>query len=185
MDNNKLGAVTPPTLHITSLRRSRKRCVDSTPGLGTPKSDDQPVDTFAGAEDATDATLRPPTLYTRCSIHFVLGNFFVAIPLISLIIFVIFFAVTWFVLWDARSLNLRVFSNSTGVSLCLYHDERTSLMAFVVIVVNTRRQPSTGSRGICIIYFMECPHLRCGHDSWGSVLGRSCPCPLRTVRRGT
>ena len=51
-------------------------------------------------------------------VHFVLGNFALAMLLISLIIFVVFFVVAWLtVLRDARSMRDQVLSNATGVSI--------------------------------------------------------------------
>ena len=175
MGNSKLDAALPPTLHTTSLGYPEKHH-DSTLGLGTPKSDGQSAYDSGGAEDTIDTT--SSTLYTRSSIYLVLGNFFIAMFLISVIIFLIFLTVNWFILQDTRSLNHRVFSNSTGVSLCLYHNEWMSSMTVVMLVINTRRQPSTGSRGIHVVHFVEDAGLRCGQNSRRSVLGRSYPRPL-------
>lgn len=127
-----------------------------------------------------DMTPRPSAFYARSHIRFVLGNFFVAMFLISLVILIIFFAVAWFILRDTRSMNLQVFSNSTGVSLYLHHKQMLLMTrrCYVAIVSNHRRQPSTGSSGIRIIHFMESHRLRRGHNLWGSVLGRSYPRPL-------
>jgi len=152
MDSNKLDGAVPPTLHTTSIGHSGKRH-NSILGLGTPKSDGRSVYVPA-LEDRVDTKPRPSALYTRPSIQSVLGNFFIAVSLISLIISLVFLAVTRLILRDARSTNLRVFSNTTGVNLYLYHDERTSLIT-VVIVINNRRQPSTGSGGIRIVHLME------------------------------
>jgi len=183
MYNYKLDEAVSPIGHATSIVYSRNHG-HLAPGLGTPKSDCQSVGT--SANDAIDIAPRPSALNIQSSIRFVLGNFFIAMLLISLIIFVIFFAVTWFILRDVRSLNLQVFSNSTGVSpFQLHHGERTPLMTVVVIVIDPRRRPSAGSRGVRFIHFVECHCLWCGHDPWGSVLGRPCSRQLRTFRRGT
>ena len=57
-------------------------------------------------------------LPTRSLVHFVFDNFFFSMASISLIVLAIFFAVTWFTVFqDARSLNGWMFSNATGVSL--------------------------------------------------------------------
>ena len=129
----------PPALHTTSTGRSGKRC-DSTRGSGTTKSDGHPADTFADVEDGIDMIPHLSVLSPRSLVRFVLGNIFVAMFLISLIIFVIFFAVNWFILRDVRSMgvNLQVFSNSTGVSLCLYYNEWVTLMTIVATGINTR-----------------------------------------------
>ena len=83
--------------------------------------------------------LRPSTTPTRSPVHFVLGNFFFAMFSISLIIFS-FFAVTWLaVLQDVRSMNDRMFSNVTGVRLCLYRNDWTSLTTVIVVDMDTWR----------------------------------------------
>jgi len=66
-------------------------------------------------EDEINAMSPAPSL-----IHFVLGNFVFAMFLISLIVFVVSFAVAWLtVLPDARSMRNQVLSSATGVSISL------------------------------------------------------------------
>ena len=135
MDNNKHDEATSPPLHRGSTGHSGE---PPTIGpLGNSESDGRSVDTSANAEDWIDIIPRPPALSIRSPARFMLGNFFIAMVLISLIIFIIFFAVTRFTLRDAQPMDFRVFSNSTGVSLCLYHDEWMSLIT-AVIAVDTR-----------------------------------------------
>ena len=122
MDNNEHehGAA-PSTLPTTSVNHSGKSS-DPTPGPGTPKSDRCSPGASAHQDEITIP--HPPILSARSPVHFVLDNFFFATSLISLTIFIIFFIATWFtVLQDARSMNDRVLSNATGVSLCLYPNE--------------------------------------------------------------
>ena len=114
----------PPALYTTPTGHSGKPR-DSTRGSRTTNLDGHPADTFTDMEDGIDIIPRFSVLSPRSLVRFVLGNIFVAMFLISLTIFIIFFAVNWFILRDVRSMNvnLQVFSNSTGVSLCLYHSE--------------------------------------------------------------
>jgi hypothetical protein len=84
------------------------------------KSDELSVD--ASTEGDEDHTSSPCTLSIWPPVDFVLGNFFLATFLISLVILIVSFIVTWFtVLRDARSMNDRVLSNATGVSLCPFY----------------------------------------------------------------
>ena len=160
--NDKHGETASPALHTTSTGRSGM-LEDPTPSSETSESDRQPAGTLADKSEI-NAIPRPSVLSTQSPVHLVLGNFFFATSSISLIVFTIFFAVTWFtVLQDARSMNDWVLSNVTGVSLCLYHDERVSLMTDVAVGVDTRPQPSTGPRCMRTIYFMETRCLWCGH----------------------
>ena len=102
----------------------------SPPSLATPTSHPgKPInpgvpdsDRSAGTsanEDEINVISGPSTPPTRSPAHFVLGNFSLAMALIFLIIFTIFFVVTWFTaVQDARSImNDRAFINATGVSL--------------------------------------------------------------------
>ena len=75
----------------------------------------------ASAEDDETRPMSPShTLSIRSPVDFVLGNFFLATFLISLIILIASFIVTWFtVLQDARFVNDRALLNATGVRLCL------------------------------------------------------------------
>jgi len=67
-----------------------------------------------GCADKDEINASPPT---PPLIHFVLGNFFFATFLISLIISIIFFAVTWFTIFhDARLMRDQALSNANGVS---------------------------------------------------------------------
>ena len=120
MVNNEHGDAMSPTFRTTSIGDSGEYHNPSL-GHGIPNSGGYSVDNSANAEDGNDMTPHPSTVYTQSPIHFVLTNFFIAMFLISLVIFVIFFAVTWLILRDARMVDLRMFSNSTGpgVSLCL------------------------------------------------------------------
>ena len=74
---------------------------------------------YAGARvDEDKINAMPDT--TPSLIHFVLGNFVLAMFLISLIILIVSFALTWFtVLRDARLMRDQVLSNATGVSISL------------------------------------------------------------------
>jgi len=66
---------------------------------------------------AEEDEVRPPT---PSLVRSVLGNFAFAMLLISLIIFIVFFAVAWLtVLRDARSMRDQVLSNATGVSISI------------------------------------------------------------------
>ena len=90
--------------------------------LGTPiRSGNRSVDTVADQD--INRIPRPSAISTQSPVHFVLGNFFLAVLLITLIIFTFFFAVTWFTVFqDARSITNRILSNgATGVSTCLAH----------------------------------------------------------------
>ena len=130
---------------------------------------------------------RPSTLSVRSPLRFVLGNFFLAVFLISLVISTTFFAVAWFTVFrDARSMNHQVVSNVTGVSLHLHYNEWTSLTTVVTVGVDTRPCHSTRSRCICIIHFMESRRLWFEHHSSESVLGRrSRPRSLRAIQQDT
>ena len=58
---------------------------------------------------------------TPSLIHSVLGNFALTLFTISLTLFAIFFAVTWFTVFrDARLMKGQVFSDANGVSLYVY-----------------------------------------------------------------
>ena len=124
-DDSKHGEAASP-LHTTSTGHCDNPG-DPIPGDGTPKSDSQSANTFAD-NDELSMIPYPSVHSTRSPINFALDNFFFAMSLISLIVFTTFSAVTWFtVLQDARSMNDRVFPNATGVSLCLYQNERALL----------------------------------------------------------
>ena len=135
-----------PTLRTTPTNHSGKPD-DHIVGPGTPKSNSRSVDTSADEDDRKiNMTPRSSALSTRSPVHFVLGNFFFAMFLISLVISVIFFAVAWFtVLRDAWSMDHPVPYNGTGVSQSLYHSGWTLLMTVVNVAagVDTRPQPST------------------------------------------
>jgi len=108
--------------HTIPTSRSGKT-LGRAPDPGTPKSDSPSARTSVH-RDEIDVMPHPPALSTRSPVHFVLGNFLFATFLISLIIFIIFFAVTWFtVLQDARLMNDWVHSNVAGVSMCLHDNE--------------------------------------------------------------
>jgi len=111
-------------------------------------------------EDQINAFPPTPSL-----IRFVLGNFFFATSLIFLTLFIVFFAVTWFtVLWDARLMRDQVLSNVNGVSLYVYCNKRVSLTVVVMVGINTRPEPSTGSGCTCVVHFMGSCGLRCAHN---------------------
>ena len=115
-------------------------------------------------------------------VHFVLGNFFLAMLLISLIIFTIFVTVTWFtVLQDTGSMEDWVLSNVTGVSICLHRYERISLTTTAEVGISPRPWSSTGSRYAHVVHFMAGCHLRCKHHFQGPVVGGSRTRPVRTV----
>ena len=100
---------------------------------GTLKSSRGSADACAG-EDEISAV--PPN---HSFAHFVLGNFALAMFLISLIIFIVFFAVTWFtVIRDARLMKNQLLSNTTGVSLSFYFYECALLTVVVAIAIDTR-----------------------------------------------
>jgi len=68
-------------------------------------------------EDEVDSLPHTPFL-----VHFVLGNFFLAMFLVSLTIFTLLLNMTWFtVLRDARLMRDQAFSNTARVSYHLYH----------------------------------------------------------------
>ena len=120
---------------------------------------------------ATDEDkVRPPT---PSLIHCVLGNFASTMLLISLIIFIPFFAVAWLTVFrDAWSMRDQVLSNV--------------LTVIVAVGINPRPRPSTEPRCIRVIHFMGGPRLRSAHRLWGSILAL-CPYPygLQTVRWST
>jgi len=118
--------------------------------------------------DEDEINAMPPT---PSLVHFVLGNFAIAMSLISLIIFTVFFVVTWLnVLRDARSMIDQVRFNVTGVRLSLCFNRCTLLTTVVAVGINTRPRPSTGSRCIRIIHFVDGRCLQCPHYPWGSIL---------------
>ena len=179
--------VSPQVFLTTSTSRLGKPSNTAQPGLKSPNSSSLSVDTSVD-EDEINTIPRPSTpVPGRSPVHFVLGNFLLAISSISFTIFTIFFTVIWFtVLQDARSVSHRDFSNVTGVSPCSYRNNLAFLMTVVVAGVDTRSQPPTGPRYMCIIHFVGGRHLRCVRHFWGSVLGRcSRPRTLRAVRQGT
>jgi len=100
---------------------------------------------------------------TPSLVHFVLGNFILAMFLISLIIFIVFFAVTWLtVLRDARLMKDQVLSNATGVSISLL--QRCALLTVIVVVgISARPHPPTKPRYIFVVHFMDSPCLRSAH----------------------
>ena len=92
---------------------------NSTSAIQFPKPGLLSVDSSAEGEEAH---MVPPShvLSIRSPVDIILGNFFLATFLISLIICIVSFIVTWFtVLRDARSINDQTLSNVTGVRLCL------------------------------------------------------------------
>jgi len=117
--------------------------------------------------DEDEINAMPPIPFL---VRFVLGNFAFAMFFISLIVFIVFFAVTWLtVLRDARSMIDQVLSNATGVSLSLCFNRCALLTAIVAIGIDTRPRPSTGSRCIRIIHFVDGRRLRCPHYPRGSI----------------
>jgi len=140
-----------------------------TPSFRTPMSNNHPADASVDEGEVNTAP-HPSAFSTRSPVQFVLGNFFLAIFLISLIVLLLFSTVTWFtVLQDARSMS--DLSDATGVSLGSCHNEWTLLMAAVEAVIDTRPWPPTGPRCMCIIRFMEGRRLWCGHEFRESALG--------------
>jgi hypothetical protein len=133
--NNDEGV--SPALDTTSTNDSRK---PSDPALsaGILKSSGRSVDT--SAEEDKGRMISPSrALPAQSPVDFVLGNFFLATFLISLTISIVVLIVTWFtVLRDARSMNDRVLSNATGVSLCLYHSWWTLLTVVAAVGSDTR-----------------------------------------------
>ena len=78
-----------------------------------PITPEDPIPTPVADEDET----KPPT---PPLVHFFLGKFTLAIFLISLIIFIVVFAVAWLTIFrDARSMSDQVLFNATGVSSLL------------------------------------------------------------------
>ena len=109
------GEVVHPALTTTPTPDSWKPCdhtlLNKFGGL--------PVGTPADEDEAPSRALSS----IRSPVDLVLGNFFLATLLISLIIFIVSFIVTWFtVLRDARSMNGLALSNATGVSLSVIVD---------------------------------------------------------------
>lgn len=114
---------TTPTSHLE----------DPTLGPGTPKPDTWSAGASPDELRDIDVLPRPSTTPTRSPVHFVLGNFFFAMFSISLIIFFFFFAITWLTaLQDVPSINDQMFSNMSGVSLYLYHNDWTPLTTIVL-----------------------------------------------------
>ena len=162
-DDSKHDEAVFPTIHSTTSTGPSEKPSDPSPGPETPKSDCQPTHTFAD-EDEINTVAHPSIHSTQSPVHFVLGHFFFAMSLISLIVFATFSAVTWFtVLQDARSMSYRVLPNATGVSLCIYHNEWTLLTIAAAIGINTRPYPTVGPGCMRAIHFMEGRRLRWGH----------------------
>ena len=161
MDNNdKLDGAVSPAFHTTPTSPSWKPSHHA-PNSGAPNSGSS-LDTSAN-EDDIDVIFPPSTLSTQSPAHFVLSNFFFAMSLISLILFIIFSTVTWFtVLRDARSMSDQLLSNATGVSLRLYH-MRMVLTTVATVGIDTRPQRSTVSGCMRVIHLMESPRLRRGY----------------------
>ena len=73
---------------------------------------------MASANNYADEDVINATPLTSSLIHFVLGNFFLAMFSISLVLSIAFFAVAWFtVLRDTRLMKDQVFHDVNGVSL--------------------------------------------------------------------
>ena len=114
--------------------------VDIYTSTGTLKPSKEPADACA---DEGEINVAPPI---PSLVHFALGSFAFAMFLISLITFVVFFAVTWLtVIRDARLMKDQVLSNATGVSLSFYFCGCASLTFVVTIGIDTRPPPSTRS----------------------------------------
>jgi len=148
---------------VPSTRHSRKPRdpIPLSPTV-TLKSGKRSMDACANEDEVN---MMPPT---PSLIHSVLGNFAFAVFLISLAVLIVFFAVTWLtVLRDARSMKDQVLSNVTGASLPLYFNGCVLLTAAVALGINTRPHPSTRSRCICVVHFMEGRRLQCAHYPWG------------------
>jgi len=125
-------------------------------GPGAPNFDGWSAESCVD-KDEVNASPPAPSLA-----QFVLGSFFFAMFLISLITFIVFFAVTWFtVCWDARLMKDQAFSNANGVSLHTYFTNLVLLTVAVAAGINTRPQPSTGSRCMHVIHFVDGCSLRC------------------------
>jgi len=127
---------TPPT-------GGSKKQHDPTPGARGLKSDRQSVG--ASIEEGEISN----TPYSRAlSVNSVTEGSFPATFLVTLLTLFAFLLMTWFtVLRDARSTNNQVLSttNTTVVSLYLYHNRETLFTILVIIVVDTRAQPQVGS----------------------------------------
>ena len=99
----------------------------------TPKSSRASVDACVGEEELNAAPPIPSL------VHFILGNFAFAMFLISLIIFIVSFAVTWFtVLRDARLMKDQVLSDTTGVGLSFCFNKCALLTVVAAIAIDTR-----------------------------------------------
>ena len=123
---------------------------------------------------ADEDEIMPPT---PSLVYFVLGNFALAMLLISLIILIPSFAVAWLTVFrDARSMSDQVLSNATGVSLSPYFNEHPLLTVVVTIGINTWPRSSAEPRCIRVIHFMDGPRLRSAHRLWDSTL-ELCPYP--------
>jgi len=143
---------------------------------GTLKSGGGPAD--ACVDDDISSTPPTPSL-----VNFALENFVIAMSLISLIVSVIFFAVTLFtVLRDARSMKDQVPSNTTGVSLSPCFNGCALLTVAATVGIDTRSRPPTGSQCMRTIHFMDGRCLQRAHRLWGFILALySCPRGLQTV----
>ena len=130
-------------------------------------------------EDEIDAMSPTPSL-----IHSILGNFASAMFSISLIISIVFFAVTWLtILRSARSIKDQILPNATGVSLSLCLNECALLTVVVAVDINTWLRPPTRPRCTRVIHFMDGRCLRCTHHLRGSILVLFLhPRGLRTVQ---
>ena len=110
---------------------------------------------------ADEDEVRSPT---PSLVHFVLGNFAFAMFLISLTIFIVFFAVAWLtILRDARSIGDQVLSNATGVSISLLQRVCFTNGHRRAAGINARPRPPTGPRCIRVIHFVDGPYLRSTH----------------------
>jgi len=108
----------PCSISVGHLRKPGDRT------LGTPiRSGSWSMDTSINEE--INRVPHPSAISTQSPVHFVLGNFFFAVFLITLIIFTFFFAVTWFTVFqDAQSITDWILpNNATGVSTCVDHIE--------------------------------------------------------------
>jgi len=154
--------VLSPALSTGHSRKSRNP-IPLNPAA-TLKSGRGSTDTCAD-EDEVNVTPPTPSL-----IYSVLGNFAFAVFLISLAVLVVFFAATWLTVFrDARSMRDQVLSDPTGVSLPLYFNRCALLTVAAALGISTRPRPSTRSRCICVVHFMEGRSLWCTHYPLGST----------------
>ena len=127
---------------------------------------------MASVNNYADEDVINATPLTSSLIHFVLGNFFLAMFSISLILSITFFAVAWFtVLRNTRLMKDQVLHDVNGVSLYICYNKWVLTTAVIVVGFSTWPWPSTRPGCMRIVHFMEGYGLWCAHRFPGWTLG--------------